>query len=82
MVTKQASAFFGLRDDALLASDRIVFGRTRDSKSNWVVTEALHFVKSEDGKKACVFKVSSRWDPATRYFDTVYKVELLGCFDA
>lgn len=82
MVTKDAAAFFGLRDDDLLASDRIVFGRTRDSKSNWVVTEALHFVDHEGGKKTCIFKVSNRWDPTTKYFDTVYRVEFIGCFDA
>jgi hypothetical protein len=78
----RALAALGLNDYEPESRVQIVFGRSPASKSNWIVTEALDFVKPKSGKKTCALRVSSGWDPRLKYFDTVFRVQLIGCFEA
>lgn len=77
---KDVVDFFTLGDFDIGSSETLAYGRTPDSKANWLVTEALHFITKKDRKFTCILRASSGWDP-TKHFETVYKVEAVGCFE-
>jgi hypothetical protein len=81
-VITRALTALSLRDYEPDSRVQILFGRSPQSKSNWIINQALDFVKQKSGKKTCVLRVSSGWDPKLKYFDTVFRVQLIGCFDA
>lgn len=80
-VITEALAAFGLEDYHTSSERTIVFGRSPESKSNWNVTEALQFVSQKDGRRTCALRVFSGWDPKFEYFETVFTVNLVGCFE-
>jgi len=80
-VINDALTAFGLTDYDPSSSQTILFGPAPESKSNWLVNEALKFIVHKDGKKTCVFRVAGGWDPRFKHFDTLFTVQLLGCFE-
>jgi len=78
---KQVVDHFNLGDFDVARSARIVFGRAPESKGNWVLREALHFVTQKDGTRTCILRVSNEQDPH-QFFATLFKIQLLGCYAA
>jgi len=80
-VITEALEAFGLEGYDPSSGHTIVFGRASETKSNWSAIEALKFVSQKDGNRTCALRLSSGWDPKFKYFETVFSVHLVGCFE-
>lgn len=72
---------FGLTDYDPESGPTVVFGRAPETRGNWIVNEALKFIDNKNGKTTCMLRVTNGWDPRFKYFETLFRVELLGCFE-
>lgn len=76
----EALTAFGLEDYEPDSGGTIVFGRAPETRSNWIVHEGLRFVTQKNGERACILRLANGWDPRFGHFDTVFAVQLVGCF--
>lgn len=81
VATKDVVAFFNLQDYEPDSSDVVVTYRTLYHVSQGFAAEALHFLERQDGKRMCILRAFSQWDPRNRELDTRFTVRLLGCFE-
>lgn len=76
----EALTAFGLDDYEPDSGSTIVFGRAPETRSNWIVHEGLRFVTQKDGERTCLLRLANGSDPRFGHFDTVFAVQLVGCF--